>query len=103
MNGIVKEPHVYSSPGEPHRPRKVIRPVRPLFGSVPSDLSLLARYFGLFRAMTATRLKLRYRQSLLGWLWAVLQPLALMLVYVAVFSRVAGYDAAPSPYPLFVM
>lgn len=103
MNGIVKEPHVYSSPGEPHRPRKVIRPVRPLFGSVPGDLSLLARYFGLFRAMTATRLKLRYRQSLLGWLWAVLQPLALMLVYVAVFSRVAGYDAAPSPYPLFVM
>ena len=103
MNSIVKEPYVHTSPGEPHRPRKVIRPVRPLFGSIPGDLRLLAGYFGLFRAMTVTRLKLRYRQSLLGWLWAVLQPLALMLVYVAVFSRVAGYNAAASPYSLFVM
>ncbi len=103
MNSIVKEPYVCSSHGEPRRPRKVIRPVRPLFGSVSDDLTLLARYFGLFRAMTATRLKLRYRQSVLGWLWAVLQPLALMLVYVAVFSRAAGYHATPSPYPLFVM
>jgi lipopolysaccharide transport system permease protein len=70
---------------------------------MPDDLSLLARYFGLFRALTATRLKLRYRQSLLGWFWAVLQPLALMLVYVAVFSRAAGYNTSPLPYPLFVM
>jgi lipopolysaccharide transport system permease protein len=103
MKSIVKDPHVCSSPGEPHRPRQVIRPARPFFGSIPDDLKLLARYAGLFRAMTATRLKLRYRQSILGWLWAVLQPLALMLLYVAVFSRAVGYNTAPLPYPLFVM
>ena len=100
-------PHEPNSPGPnssgPDRPRKVIRPARPFLGSVPGDLKLLAGYIGLFRAMTATRLKLRYRQSVLGWLWAVLQPLALMLLYMAVFSRSVGFDTAPLPYPLFVM
>ena len=53
--------------------------------------------------MTATRLKIRYRQSALGWLWAVLQPLALMVLYAAIFSHAIGYDTAPMPYPLFLM
>lgn len=88
---------------ESRRPVKVIRPARPLFGSVPEDLRLLARYAGLFRAMAATRLKLRYRQSMLGWFWAVLQPIALVVLYAAVFSHVAAYETAPLPYPLHIM
>jgi lipopolysaccharide transport system permease protein len=89
---------------EPPRPRRVLRPARPFLASIPDDLRALRRYAGLFRAMAATRLKVRYRHSALGWLWAVLQPLALMLLYAAVFSRVAGFDAATTvPYPLFVM
>jgi lipopolysaccharide transport system permease protein len=103
MNRVVKESLLRCSPAAELRPRKLIRPVRPLIGSIPDDLISLTRYFGLFRALTATRLKLRYRQSVLGWLWAVLQPLALMVVYVAVFSRAAAYDTTPLPYPLFVM
>jgi lipopolysaccharide transport system permease protein len=81
----------------------VIRPTRPFFESVPDDLASLARYTGLFRAMTATRMKIRYRQSVLGWLWAVLQPLVLMLLYAAIFSHAVGYATAPVPYPLYVM
>jgi lipopolysaccharide transport system permease protein len=89
-------------PGGRLRPRNVIRPARPFLGSVPADLKVLVRYAGLLRAMTATRLKIRYRESMLGWLWAVLQPLALMLLYVAVFSHIAAYNATSMPYSLFV-
>ena len=53
--------------------------------------------------MTATRLKIRYRQSVLGWLWAVLQPLALMVLYSAIFSHAIGYEISAVPYPLFLM
>jgi lipopolysaccharide transport system permease protein len=103
MNSDVEVLHAAGSSGEPRRPRTVIRPTRPFLSSVPDDLRSLARYAGLFRAMTATRMKIRYRQSVLGWLWAVLQPLALMLLYAAIFSHVIGYDTAPVPYPLYVM
>jgi lipopolysaccharide transport system permease protein len=103
MNRIVEDLWARASPGKPIRPRKIIRPARPFFGSVPEDLNVLLRYTGLFRAMTAARLRVRYRQSILGWLWAVLQPLALMLLYVAVFSHSSGSDASPLPYALFVM
>lgn len=90
---------------EAERPRhtKVIRPTRPWLGSVPGNFRALIAYSGLFRVMVATRLKIRYRNSVLGWLWAVLQPLALMLLYAAIFSHAVGYSTAPTPYPLFVM
>jgi len=74
-----------------------------LLASVAGDLRSLASYRDLLSVMTATRLKIRYRQSVLGWLWAVLQPLALMVLYAAIFSHAVGYDTAPVPYPLFLM
>lgn len=87
----------------PLRPRKVIRPERPVLASIPDDLRSLASYRNLLIVMTATRLKIRYRQSVLGWLWAILQPLALMVLYAAIFSRAIGYDTSPMPYSLFLM
>jgi lipopolysaccharide transport system permease protein len=85
------------------RPRKVIRRERPFLASVPGDLKSLASYRNLFKVMTATRLKIRYRQSVLGWLWAVLQPLSLMVLYAVIFSHALAYDTAPMPFPLFLM
>jgi lipopolysaccharide transport system permease protein len=52
--------------------------------------------------MTLLRLKVRYRQSLLGWLWAVLPPLVLMIAYTAIFSDVLGVKSGALPYPLFI-
>jgi lipopolysaccharide transport system permease protein len=45
----------------------------------------------------------RYRQTTLGPLWAVLQPLLGSLVYVFVFSLVLRVDTPPVPYALFVV
>lgn len=47
-------------------------------------------------------IKIRYRQTLLGGLWAVLQPLLAMLIFTFVFNRLAGVRSDGPPYPLFV-
>jgi lipopolysaccharide transport system permease protein len=46
-------------------------------------------------------IKIRYRQTLLGGLWAILQPLTAMLVFTFVFNRLAGIRSDGPPYPLF--
>jgi lipopolysaccharide transport system permease protein len=45
--------------------------------------------------------RVRYKQSLLGVAWAVIHPLALMLVFTAVFSELVGVKSEGAPYPLF--
>ncbi len=46
--------------------------------------------------------KVRYKQTLLGAAWAVIQPLMMMVVFTAFLGRLAGADAMAVPYPLFV-
>lgn len=46
-------------------------------------------------------IKVRYKQSLLGVAWAILQPLVLMLVFTVVFSHLVRVPAEGVPYPLF--
>ncbi len=48
--------------------------------------------------------KVRYQQTALGVLWALLQPLLTMLVFALFLGRVAGLVAAPTiPYSLFLL
>jgi lipopolysaccharide transport system permease protein len=44
--------------------------------------------------LTLHRISVRYKQSLLGYFWAVLHPLALMLVYTIIFSRLVSVPTA---------
>jgi lipopolysaccharide transport system permease protein len=46
--------------------------------------------------------KVRYKQTLLGAAWAVLQPAMMMVVFTVFFSRMAKVPAGDLPYPLFV-
>jgi lipopolysaccharide transport system permease protein len=46
-------------------------------------------------------LKVRYRQTALGAIWAILQPLLTMVVFTLFFHRLAGIESAGLPYPLF--
>lgn len=46
-------------------------------------------------------IKVRYRQTVLGGAWAVIQPISLALVFTLVFDRVAGVSSGGVPYPLF--
>ena len=51
--------------------------------------------------LSAHRLSVRYKQSVLGGAWAILQPLAMMVVYTAVFSRLARMPSDGVPYGSF--
>jgi len=86
----------------PDRPIQVIRPVRSASEVMVNGMRWLIQSRGLLRAMTATHLKMRYRYSFLGWGWALLQPLTLMVLYTLVFSHLVSYRDESLPYALFV-
>ncbi len=80
----------------------VIRPPSFSLRTIGSGIKTLVRYRDLLYTLTLFRLTVRYKQSILGWIWAALQPLAMMMVYTLVFSRVAKVRSEGVPYPLFV-
>ncbi len=51
--------------------------------------------------ITLREIKIRYKQSVLGIFWAVLQPLSLMLVFTIIFSKFAKIPSDGIPYPIF--
>ncbi len=66
------------------------------------DLGDVWRYRELLWTLTARDIRVRYKQAAFGILWALIQPLAQMLVFTVLFNRLAGIRAdAPVPYALF--
>jgi lipopolysaccharide transport system permease protein len=47
------------------------------------------------------RIKVRYKQSVLGFAWAILQPVSLMLVYFLIFAVIVRVPTNDTPYALF--
>jgi lipopolysaccharide transport system permease protein len=45
---------------------------------------------------------IRYKQTVLGFAWAVIQPLVMMTIFTVIFGRFAGLDSEGFPYPVFV-
>jgi lipopolysaccharide transport system permease protein len=77
-------------------------PSRPLLAAM-SELRALPRYADLLYVLTMHRIRVRYKQSLLGPVWAVLQPLLLMLIFTVLFALVAPRMPSEGlPYPVFV-
>src|SRR5262249_4222310 len=66
------------------------------------DLTELWRFRELLFFLVWRDVKVRYKQTALGAAWAVLQPLATMVVVALFLGRVAGSADAAVPYPLFV-
>src|SRR4051794_5800978 len=46
-------------------------------------------------------IKLRYKQTVLGAMWAIIQPLLTMVVFSLFFGRLAGVPSDGVPYPIF--
>jgi hypothetical protein len=70
-------------------------------GCAASSLAALVHYRDLVYTLTAHRIRVRYKQSLLGVSWAILQPLSLMLIYTVVFSLFARMPSEGKPYAVF--
>jgi lipopolysaccharide transport system permease protein len=65
------------------------------------ELSELWRYRELLYFLTLRDVKLRYKQTLLGAAWAIIQPLCAMLLFTLVFGRLARLPSDNIPYPIF--
>jgi len=66
------------------------------------DLAEVWRNRELLYFLTWRDIKIRYKQTVLGAAWALLQPLFMMLIFTLVFGRLAGRSGTV-PYPLFAM
>jgi lipopolysaccharide transport system permease protein len=64
----------------------------------------LWQYRELFYFFSWRDIKVKYKQTFLGIIWALLQPLAMMLLLTFIFSRTLKMDFSITiPYPLFVL
>ena len=65
------------------------------------DLRELFSYRDLFVFLVVRDVKVLYKQTVLGFGWAVLRPLFGMVVFSVVFGRLAGVPSDDLPYPVF--
>src|SRR5213595_4127532 len=62
----------------------------------------LFRYRELFYFLAWRDVLVRYKQTVIGVLWAVIRPLLTMIVFTLVFGRIAKLPAEGVPYPVMV-
>jgi len=70
---------------------------------VALDWRELWTYRELLYFLTWRDVKVRYKQTMLGAAWAILQPLFMMIVFSLFFGRLAGVDSKGIPYALFAL
>jgi lipopolysaccharide transport system permease protein len=63
----------------------------------------LWRYRELLGFLAWRDIKVRYKQTVLGVLWALIQPAVTLAVFTFIFGRLAGMPAGNVPYPLLVL
>ena len=63
----------------------------------------LYNYRGLIYYLVLRELKVRYKNSVLGFLWSLLNPLAMMLVFTVVFGLLYKRADGPEQYPIFLL
>jgi homopolymeric O-antigen transport system permease protein len=77
--------------------------IRPSRGWIGLGAVELWKHRDLAYILVWRDLKVRYKQTAFGAAWAVLQPVALMLVFSAFLGRIQGIGATGVPYPLFAL
>jgi lipopolysaccharide transport system permease protein len=81
------------------RPTVVIQPTR---GWKAIDFGELWKYRDLLMILAARDVKLRYKQTALGVIWVVMQPLIAALIFTVMFGRFAKLPSDGHPYIVFV-
>jgi lipopolysaccharide transport system permease protein len=87
MNGPLPEkPHIH---------------IRPSTGFRFIDMGELSNYRDLLFFMIGRNIKVKYKQTVLGGLWAVIQPFFMMVVFTLFFGKLAKIPSDGIPYPIF--
>ena len=83
------------------QPEKPLVSIRAGDKSVAVDLKSLWAYRELLYFLTWRDVKVRYKQTLLGAVWAVIQPLFTMIMFSIIFGNLASLPSDGIPYPIF--
>jgi lipopolysaccharide transport system permease protein len=70
---------------------------------VPIDLKELWNYRELLASFIKRDIKIRYKQTALGFLWVIIQPLFMVLIFSIFFGGLAKIPSEGIPYPLFAL
>ncbi len=77
--------------------------IRPIKTNVFLNIEELWRYRELFYIFAWRDIKVRYKQTILGITWVLLQPIASMFIFTVFFGKLAKISSDGLPYSLFVL
>lgn len=83
------------------KPMTVIRPPSSRRFDLVGNLARLIEYRDLLYTLSLHRVKVRYKQTALGIAWAIVQPLAIMLLFTLLFSYIVKMPSEGVPYAVF--
>lgn len=87
-----------SQPLEPNPPAVVIQPTR---GLASLQLPAVWQYRELLYFLVWRDIKVRYKQSVLGVLWIIIQPVVSMVIFSVIFGGLLNVPSGGVPYPIF--
>jgi lipopolysaccharide transport system permease protein len=87
--------------GKPFAPENVVTRVEPSKGWVSLRLPEIWEYRELLYFLIWRDIKVRYKQTVLGGAWAIIQPFFTMVVFSIFFGRLAKVPSDGIPYPIF--
>lgn len=80
-----------------------ITTIKPKKSWVSLDLKEIWAYRELLYFLTLRDVKIRYKQTAIGILWVVLQPIITTAIFTVLFSNFARFETKDIPYPLFAL
>lgn len=75
--------------------------IKPKYGLLDINLPELVKYRELLFFLALREIKVKYKQTIMGASWAVLQPLFTMVVFTLIFGGLAKMPSEGIPYPIF--
>ncbi|MGA2260982.1 MAG: ABC transporter permease [Acidobacteriota bacterium] len=76
--------------------------IEPKHGWLPIDFTELWHYRELLYFFVWRDVKVRYKQTVLGAAWAIIQPVVSMVIFSVIFGKLARLPSDDVPYPIFV-
>ena len=77
--------------------------IKPSSSLIHLDLKELVSHRELLYFLTLRDIKIRYKQTVIGIAWAVLQPVLTVAIFTVLFSRFAQFETGNIPYPLLAL
>lgn len=77
--------------------------IKPGGSAVNLNLKDFWTYRELLYFLTWRDIKVRYKQTAIGVLWAILQPVLTTAIFTVIFTQFARFDSISVPYPLFAL